>query len=302
MLENFFRVFKFGWQNFWRNLWLSFGSIFVIFIALLLVGGVVFLWGMTENLTEILESKVDITVYFKDNVQEKDILEVKKHLTTIPEVKNIDYISKEKALETFKENYKDNSLVIESLKEVGGNPLPASLNINAASAVSYEKITSYLTKSEFNNLIDNINWKDTKDVINKLFTITSNIKKIGGIVSIVLIAIAALVIFNTVRLSIYARNKEIEIMKLVGATNWFTRGPFLIEGILLGLLGGLLCFCVFYWINYALFDNPPLLLSDLGFFSFFQENLLLILAIEIGGGVGIGFLSSFFAVQRYLNV
>ena len=302
MFENFFRVFKFGWQNFWRNLWLSFGSIFVIFIALVLVGGVFLVWGMTENLTQILESKVDITVYFKDNVQEKDILEVKKELSSIPDVKSIDYVSKEKALENFKENYKDNSLVIESLNEVGGNPLPASLNINASSAASYEKIANYLTKSKFSNLIDNINWKDTKDVINKLFALTSNIKKIGGIASISLIVIAALVIFNTIRISIFARNKEIEIMKLVGATNWFIRSPFLIEGMLLGLVGGLLGFCVFYGINWAFFDNPPLLLSDLGFFTFFQENLPLILAIEIGGGILIGLFSSFFAVQRHLNV
>ena len=169
MFNNFFRVFKFGWQEISRNMGISIGTIFIIFIALCLVGGTFLLRGMSENLIATLENKVDVSVYFKDDAKEEDVLLVKKQIEEFPEVKEVEYISKEKALETFKETHKNNQLLMESLTEIGSNPLPSSLNIKAIQASSYENLTNFLMNGEYKNIIEKINWSENQAIIERLF-------------------------------------------------------------------------------------------------------------------------------------
>ncbi len=302
MFDNFFRVFKFGWQEVSRNMGISIGTIFIIFIALCLVGGTFLLRGMSENLISTLENKADISVYFKDEAKEEDILVVKKQIEDFPGIKEVEYISKEKALESFKETQKNNQVLMESLAEVGGNPLPSSLNIKATEVFSYESLANFLSSGEYKDLIEKINWSETQTIIERLFSI-SNAIKIGGLAtSLILVLIAIAVTFNTIRLAIYSKREEIETMKLIGATNWFIRGPFVVQGLITGLVAGLVAFLFFYGIEAGLSPQSLGIFGELGLFNFFEENILLFLLLQVGGGVIISTFASLVAIQRYLKV
>lgn len=302
MLTNFFRVIKFGVQNLIRNLGISIGTIFIMFTVLFLVGGVLLLNEMSQTLVSSIENKVDVSVYFRSNVKEEDILLVGKRLEKFPDVKEVEYVSKEMALQRFKESHKDNKLLMESLGEIGSNPLPASLNVRANDIQSYASLAGFLEKGEFNKLIEKINWKENKTVIEKLFSISDAIKKGGIAASIVLVFVALVVTFNTIRLAISSKKEEIETMKLVGSTNWFTRGPFIIEGILIGLIAGLLAFLMFLAIDSFLLPSSLGFFGELGLLTFFEKNILVLLLIQLGGGIFLGAASSFVAAQRYLKV
>lgn len=301
-MSNFLRIFKFGWREISRNFGISIGTIFVMFIVLSLLGGILLMNKITYNLVTSLEKKVDVSVYFKDDVKEEDILAVQKRIEKFPEVQDVEYVSREKALQIFKKTHKDNPILIESLNELGENPLPASLNIRAKDTLSYVKLANFLEKGDFSNLIEKTNWKESKTIIERLFSISRTIKKGGIIISFILAFIAVVVIFNTVRLSIFSRREEIETMKLIGATNWFVRGPFLIEGILIGVFGGILAFLLFFSVDSFLLPESLGFFGELGVLTFFEKNLLLLILIQIGGGILFGAFSSFIAAQRYLKV
>jgi len=301
MFNNFFRVFKFGWQEISRNIGIAIGTIFIIFIALCLVGGTFLLRGMSENLITTLENKVDVSVYFKDDAKEEDVLLVKKQIEEFPEVKEVEYISKEKALETFKETHKNNQLLMESLTEIGSNPLPSSLNIKAIQASSYENLTNFLMNGEYKNIIEKINWSENQAIIERLFSISNAVKTGGFAASLILVLIAVIVTFNTIRLAIYSKREEIETMKLIGATNWFIRGPFVVQGLITGFFAGLIAFLFFYGVEMGLSSRGLGIFGELGFFNFFEENILLFLIIQIGGGIIISTFASLLAVQRYLK-
>ncbi|PIU42512.1 MAG: hypothetical protein COS98_02560, partial [Parcubacteria group bacterium CG07_land_8_20_14_0_80_35_11] len=231
-----------------------------------------------------------------------DIFKAKEKLENFPEVEEIDYISREKALEAFKEKHKNDPQIMDALNEIGNNPLPASLNVRASSAQSYAAISNFFEKGEFKNLVEKVNYRQNRLIIEKLFSISALIKKGGLAISLFLIFIAVVVTLNTIRLAIYAKRKEIEIMKLVGATDGFVRGPFLIQGILLGLFAGFLSFMVFYGVDILFPSEGSLIFAELGFSNFFGKNILLFLLIQIGGGIILGAISSLVAIQKYLKI
>ncbi len=302
MSQNLLRIFRFGLREISRNFGISAGTIFVMFIVLSLLGGVLFMNKVSNNLVTTLEKKVDVSVYFKNETKEEEILSLQKRIEKFPEVQEVDYVSKEKALENFKETHSDNNLLMESLNEVGENPLPASLNIRAKDTAAYASIANFLEKGEFKDLIEKINWKENQSIIERLFTISRTVKKGSLLVTLILVFIAIIVIFNTVRLAIFSRKEEIETMKLIGATNWFVRGPFLIEGILIGLLGGVLAFLAFLGTDFLLLPKSLGFFGELGVLNFFESNILLLLLIQIVGGIFLGALSSFIATQKYLKI
>lgn len=302
MLTNFFRVIKFGGQNLSRNFGISIGTIFIMFTVLFLVGGVLLLNTMSQTLVSSIEKKVDVSVYFKTNTKEQDILIVEKRLEKFPEVEEVEYVSKEMALQRFKENHKNNKLLMESLSEIGSNPLPASLNIRAQNTESYASLANFLERGEFKNLIEKVNWKENKTIIEKLFSISDAIKKGGIAASLILIFVAVVVTFNTIRLAIFSKREEIETMKLIGSTNWFVRGPFIIEGILIGLIAGVLSFLLFLAIDSFLLPSSLGFFGELGLLTFFEKNVFLLLLVQIIGGMFLGAFSSFLAAQRYLKV
>ncbi|KKS92208.1 MAG: Cell division ABC transporter, permease protein FtsX [Parcubacteria group bacterium GW2011_GWC1_43_12] len=295
------RILKSGWQSFWRNYWLSTATVAVMTLALMVVAGLSIFNVMTQEVVSILEGKVDVSVYFHNDAEEAKIIQVKEELQELDEVKSIEYISKEDALAQFQERHKDDPMILQSLQELDQNPLEASLNVKANFASQYESLANYLSQDRFQGIIDKINYKQNKEIISRLNRMTASIQKTGWGISLVLALLAVLVSFNTVRLTMFNWRDEISVMRLVGAGNWFIRGPFLVEGIIYGIVAGAITLILLFPILYILTPKVSSFLPGINLIEFYQANFLQYSVLIIGVGVIIGGVSSLIAVRRYLK-
>lgn len=302
MLTNFKRIIHLGWADFTRNVGLSIATVFIMVIILSLASSLFLLQKSAQYLVSTLREGVDVSVYLNPGSDEADIMAFKKEIEKMPEVKNVEYVSQKGALEQFTQKHKDDPVVMESLKELDANPLYASLNVQAWQASQYVGIVSFLEKSPAKNLINQVDYRQKKPVIDKIFSVTSSINRGVIIFTILLGLIAVLVIFNAVHLSIRSAKDEIEIMRLVGASDWFIRGPFMIQGAVAGILATLITTVVFA--AGVLFLGPKIRMFAPGFdmSQYFFGNLFFILLLQLIVGVGIGVASSLIAIRRYLKI
>lgn len=253
-----------------------------------------------------LQSKVDINVYFVPEASEDDVKAIKDAVTALPDVKSVVYTSREEALAKYRESEKDNQISMQGLDELGDNPLGASLAIEAIDLSRYESVSQFLNEQKANAspqkpVISNINYTRTKEAIDKLNSITNAIERFSSITTIVLILAAILITFNTIRLAIYTAREEISIMRLVGASNMFIRGPFLLQGIMYGFVAGVLSLLVWYPIV-VWFGPRTAPYFDFNLFNYFVNDFGHIFAVVVGTGVVLGFVSSVLAITRYLRV
>lgn len=302
MFTLFKRIFRGSWLNFRRNSGLFLATIFVLFITISLITSLFFFHKISQFLISELEAKVDISVYFKEDSPEKEVLKAKDELSKMSEVKEIEYISREMARETFIQKHKDNPLLMASLEEIGGNPFLASLNIGAWKPDQYETLAHFLENADFKNLIEKIDYYQRKPVIERLSAITSTVNKVGIGMSIILALISFLVAFNTIRLAIFNQREEISIMRLVGASNWFIRGPFLFQGVIAGFFATLITVLIFFLTCWVLGPKLEILLPDFNLRIFFFQNFWTLFLIQLLTGMGIGIFSSLIAMRRYLKV
>ena len=249
-----------------------------------------------------MQSKVDISAYFNIETPEESILKVKQELVGRDEVTSVEYVSREKALESFKEINKDNDVIKKSLDELEENPLEASLNIKVANAYQYAGIVSFLESGSFGGLIDKINFREKEGIIMKLDSIARSIQKAGIILSFILAFIAILVTFNTIRLTIHAAKEEIGIMRLVGASDWFIQAPFIVEGIIYGTISAIFALGIIYPLLWIVSPRLESFLPGINIFVYFQDNLFMLLIIQFGIGIFLGAISSLVAIRRYLKV
>lgn len=295
------RIFKYGIIGFWRNGWISVATIFTMVLALFMIGSLIFSSVLFNSTLERIKNKVDISVYFKDETAEKDILVVKEFLSSLPQIRQADYVSRESALEEFRGKHKNNALIIQSLDELGSNPFKASINIKAKDPAYYEAISKFLNEGEFSGAIEKINYFQNKAAIERLSKILDVSQKIGLIVSLILAFIAISVTLNTIRLAIYNSREEIKVMRLVGATDNFVRGPFLFEGAFYGLISGLIAIIIFLPITYWLGPKTLAFFGGPNIYDYYLANFLrMFLILTVGGGL-LGVISSFIATLRYLK-
>ena len=302
MLLNFQRIIKSGAVSFWRNVWLSTAAVAIMVLNLFVISS--FLLGnvVADSLLNSLENKIDISVYFKQDTEEKDILSVKSELMSLGEIKDVNYVSADEALSQFKERHKGNSILLQSLEEVGDNPFEAALSVKTKQASQYEAVSLFLENGKYKNLIDGVDFRQNQAMIDKLTYIVGASRKVGGVVSLTFIFIAVLVTFNTIRLAIFSAKEEISVMRLVGASNWFIQGPFMVEGILYGLVASLVTMLIFAPV---LSNIAPYLYNftqSVDIWQYFKDNFWALAALQTAIGVSLGTLSSFIAIRRYLKV
>ena len=302
MLVALKRIIHSGWLSFRRQTALSFATVFIMVMAIFLITSLFLLQGMTKFLIADLQDKVDISVYFKKDSSEEDILRVKAELSKNPEIKNVDYVSREEALEKFIARHKEDPILIESLVEVGENPLLASLNIKAWQASQYTAISNFLAKGPYQELIEKVDYYRNKEVIGRIFEISSNINLAGIIFSLILGFIAIVVAFNTTRLAIYNSREEISIMRLVGASSWFVRGPFIVQGIIVGVIATFLTVLIVTIGVFFFSSRIDLFIPGFSLFGYFKAHFFTLLFIQLATGVGLGVISSWIAVRKYLKV
>ncbi len=296
-----FRIIKSGWQSFVRNYWLSAATVAVMILALFVVAGLTLFNVMTQAVVANLEGRVDVSVYFNKDTEEAKILQVRQELVDLPEVKSVDYVSQDEALKKFQERHKENEILLQSLQELDQNPLEASLNIKANDVSQYEVISDYLAQDRFKGSIDKINYKQNQDMINRLTRLTGNIQMGGLIISLFLGLLAVLVSFNTIRLTMYTWRDEISVMRFVGASNWFIRGPFLVEGALYGIVSATTTIVFIFPILYFISPKITNFLPEVDLLYFYQANFWQFIFLLFGVGILIGGVSSFIAIRRYLR-
>ena len=297
------RLINSGFTNFFRNIWLSVAATSIMAITLFIISTILVLYTLTGLSISNIQDKVGISVYFKNSIAENQILIIKEELETIPEIKEVEYIPKTVARDKFIETHKDEPLLLETINEFkdSENPLPNSFAIKAHNLEDYSTITQNLKSDRYSLYFERI--RDNSKVIDRLFTITDTITKLGILMTIVFIVVTIMVMFNTIRLTIYNRREEVEIMRLVGATNWYIRWPFIIEGIMYGVLATAITSLVMLGLLLLMAGRVEqfLSLSDLGG-GLIKGLFWKILLANFVAGVGLGVVSSTIAIRRYLKI
>ena len=289
-------------QGFARNLSTTLGSIITIFLSLFIIG--LFLMGgaVIQNVVESVENEVSITAYVADEASESDIAAAQDYIRGLDGVASVSFTTKDQALEKFRE-MSSNAAIVD---ELGGNPLPASIDIELSDPQKVEEVAKQIESSDqFKKIADEDNPSDSlkygQRTVERLSSVTNYIRYIGIALIILLVFIALVFINNTIRLAIMARRKEIAIMRLVGASNGFIRGPFLMEGALHAIIGAALAIVSIELIrNLAL----PRLQASLAFLPIdvAPNTFLFIYLILLVAGLIIGLIGSMLAMRRYLKV
>lgn len=302
MFTTLVRTLKYGFVGFWRNGWPSLATVAIVFLVLVGFGAFLIFNSVASLALGDIQDKVDISVYFKIDAAEDRILEVKKALEGMPEVRQVEYVSRDKALEIFKEEHKDDPKIAQTLEGLNENPLTAFLNIKARDLKDYAAISAYLGKEIYKDMIDNVSYTESAVVIERLTRMKTAAER-GGLLLLIFISVtAALIIFNTVRLAIYSNRDELAIMRLVGASNFFIRGPYLIEGALFGLIGSVLAIGVLSVIVFYTAPYLRIFISNINGWTYFGEKFFTFFWYQFLFGVGLGVLSSYIAVRRYLKI
>lgn len=275
---------------------MSFASVLAI-TAMMLILGLFFVISVNINLfSEMIQKDYDyVEVYLKDDVDEKQVDNIKGKLENISGVKNIEYRSKQEALKIMKQRWGESGYLLDSL---GDNPLPDSIVINAEDNETANNINKFAKK------IDGVeDVKYYKETVDKLTKASNFLQYSAIVIMIFLIVVSVIVVSNTIKLTVLNRSKEISIMKYVGATNWFVRGPFLIEGIFLGIVSSMiaaaLTWLIYIQIEKLIGDDIMIILSSpLVPADYLAVNLLVIfLAI----GVSVGASGSIVSMRKFLD-
>lgn len=302
MTTTLFRIIKFGFQNFSRNGLLSATTVAILVMALLVFNGLLVFGVISNAAVASLEDKIDISVYFNATASEDNVLELEKALESLTEVKSVEYISQEKALTIFKDRHQDDVTITQALNELQINPLLASLNIKAKNPSNYQTIAGYLENENLKSLIDKVTYGENRLAIDRLARIVDTLKTGGWMTTLFLAAIGILVTFNTIRLAIYSNREELGIMRLVGASNKFINGPYIVTGVLYGILGGAISLLL--TLPVIGFASPYLnaFIPELSLSAYFLAHLPGFVLQNMVFGVGLGAISAAVAVRRYLKI
>ncbi len=301
------RVLRAGVTNFWRNSFVSLSSMVVMFITLFMISSLIFLSAILKYALTEIKNKVDIDVYFVSNASEADIFSLQKSIESLSEVANVTYISKNQALINFKERHQDDATTLQALEELGDNPLTASLSIKAKEPSQYEGIAKFLNTADLvngggNPIIEKVNYYQNKTIIDQLNKVTIAANKFGFWLAVLFLIISIIITFNTIRLAIFISKDEISVMRLVGASNRYVKGPFVVSGILYGIVSAALVMIVFFGLTIWLGSLAKNFLIGLDLFDFYLRNFGQIFIIIFGSGILLGAISSYLAVKKYLKI
>ena len=277
-----------------RNGFMSFASISTVAVSLLVLGMFLLMFLNTNNLAQHLESQVQISVYMQDNASPQELKDVEAELKKMPGVVNVTPVTKVQALERFKERLGDQQQLLASLGKE--NPFPNSFDVQVASPENIKAISNPISK-----LPKVETAKFGQEVVEHLFQL-AKILRFGGVLLVIFLAMATLfIISNTIRLTVFARRKEVIIMRYVGATDWFIRWPFMLEGMTLGFLGAVLAALIIDVTYGVLMSKIHATLAFLPMLSatplLYYVTFFLLLA-----GTGIGALGSFISLRKFLKV
>ena len=296
------RIVKYGWQAFLRNGWLSLSTISIMILAALVFEGLILFNVMGKTALSSIQEKIDISVYFKSTVDEDTILNMKRSLEGLEEVKGVEYISREQALSEFQARHAEEETITQTLSELDENPLLASLNIKANDPSEYAAIASYLENENLGDTVEKVTYAQNQVVIDRLVGLIDTMKKGGITLTVFLAFLAVTVTFNTIRLAIFSNREQIGIMRLVGASNVFIRGPYVVEGVIYGIIAGIIGFLILIPVISFLSPYVGRFIPELVLSNYFQTNFFELVLYQLLFCVVLGIVSSIIATRKYLQL
>jgi len=302
MFSGFFRIVKFSFQEIVRNMSLSVMTVLILILMLLSINTLMVVRVLTDESIAAVKKQIDVSIYFNPEATTDEIQEIRDYVNAFPEVEQESFLTSDEVFVNFKKNYADSTDVLSSLNEIGTNPLGPTLIIKTRDPKDYSKIIKALSVPEYENIIEAKTFGDTETAIDRIHVITTNVQKFTYFLTILFAVIAFIIIFNTIRVAIYTQRTEIGIKRLVGATSWFIRGPYMVESLLFSIISvGLSYVLVDFFLKFldpyisVIFDKSNLLSNYL------SQNLVSILGIEFGVVFLLTIVSSGLAMRRYLK-
>lgn len=296
-----------GLRGFYRNRTVSLSSIFILTITLSIVTSFYLFGAVFDYTLEQVKEKVDVRVYLTTDATEEQATEIRAKLLGLSDVKSVVYVSREQALLDFKKKHEGDQLTLQALEELGNNPFGASLSVIAKDTSRYAAIADQLSDEsgllgDSKGIIDKVNYYQIKDSIDKLNSIIGWTNTVGFWLSIVFVLMSCMIVYNTIRLAIFVYRDEIAVMKLVGASNMFIRGPFIVEALLYAIVATAITLVMFFPATVWVTRKTVFFFEGLNINAFYMSHFLeLTLTLLIFGSV-LTVVSSFLAVRKYLKV
>ncbi len=301
---SFYRICKFAFKDFWRNIWLSFVTTSILALAFLSVNVLFVLNLLAHNAITAVEQRVDVSVYLVPGTSEEVIKTIRSYLLAQQNVKEVQLTSSDEALQKFRERHADNPAILHSLDTLEKNPLGPSLSVRARAPEDYVAIMRALENPAFASSIVEKNYDDHRVVIDHIQSIATQVERGALAISILFLLIAILIVFNSIRVAIYTHREEIGIMKLVGASNFFIRMPFVVEGVSFCILGLLVAAALV--LPGIRFLSPAVMeyfggggSADL--FGYYKTHAVQIFGVQLLGGIFLTAAASGIAVGKYLR-
>lgn len=299
----FLRAIKFSFQDVFRNFWLSLVTVTILILSLFIVNLLLTVRVITQSAIDSIKEKIDITLYMNTESTETDVMGLKTRIEALPLVKQVDYISQNDALDSFRKKNETNPEVLEALRELNMNPLTPTLVVKPRNVDQYDDLVVNLDRLN-TNIVDSKNSDNPKLMLEKINKVAEKVNEVGLFVSFIFVVITILVVYNTIRVNIYTHNREIKVMRLVGASNWFIRAPFLISGIIYAFFGLMITMGLFF--PFLTLLHPYLKTFFAGYnldiTQFFKNGWFMIFGLQFFAASLINVIASLIAVRKYSNI
>lgn len=301
------RVLVGGAKNFSRGGAVSAATVLIMTVTLAIIGALILLSALLSYTLNTIKDKVDVSVYFVTSASEPDIFAVRDQLEKLPQVASVTYTSADDALAAFRARHATDQLTLQALDELGGNPLDASLEVKAKDPSEYESIVNFLQASPAlsaagTSIIDRINYAQNKDVINRLTLAIGATRGIGLAIVLIFAVASVLIAFATIRLAIYTAKDEIAVMRLVGASNAYIRGPFIVEGTITGVIAALVVLLLLWPATWYAGAKTASWMGGFDLGRYYTGHFLFLFATLVVSGIALGTIASVLAIRRYLKV
>jgi cell division transport system permease protein len=298
-----FRIIKFSFQDIVRNVWLSIVTVTILILALFSINMLLTVRLISTNAIQAVKEKMNISLYFTTDANETDIMDVRNKVSSWPEVKSVNFISKDQALQSFRDKYQNNPGMLSALQLLDKNPLAASLTITPVNLDDSSQLINDL-KFLQSDAIASRDFSDNSSILNKINSITGRINEIGLFLILIFVLTSILVVYNSMRVAIYTHRQEIEIMRLVGASNFFIYMPYLVSAFVYALLAILTIIVIFFPFLSLLQPYLETFFAsyDMNLIVYFLNNFWVIFGGQFLAVLVINGLASLLAARKYAKI
>lgn len=302
-MPSLYHIIKFSFQDIVRNIWLTIVTITILLLALFSINTLATVRLISDSAVAAIKEKIDISLYLKPETAESEIIALKNKIAASAKVKEVVYTSKQSAIVSFRAKYENDPTVLAALQELGRNPLSPSLTVIPKNFDESNLVINDLKMLD-SSIIESRDFSDNSAILNKINNITKRVNEVGLVLIMIFVLTSLLVVYNTIRVAIYTHRQEIEIMRLVGASNSFIFMPYVFSALVYALVSILIIISIFY--PFLTLLQPYLETFFMGYnvniLSYFVDNFFLIFGVQLLAVLVINVVASLFAVRKYAKI